>query len=121
MTLVFVYGSLLSGMHNHRVLDGARLVGSGRTPPRFTLRDLGAFPALVAGGNTAVAGEIYAVDGEILERLDRLEEHPVHYRREPVQLEDGPIAYAYIYVARPREHARAIPSGDWRGHKEKSQ
>lgn len=116
MTRVFVYGSLLRGMHNHRLLDGARFVGAARTPPRFTLRDLGSFPAIVAGGRTQIVGEIYEVDAETLERLDRLEGHPHHYRREPIELERGEVAEIYVYVAPLGARAHAVPSGDWRGH-----
>ena len=43
---------------------------------------------------------------------------------ELIQLDDESadleIAYVYVFVA-PLAGARVIPSGDWRGHKEKSQ
>ena len=61
-TRVFVYGTLLAGEPNHRVLAGARLVANARTEPAFELRDLGPFPGLVSGGAHAVAGEVYEVD-----------------------------------------------------------
>ena len=72
-TCVFVYGTLLAGEPNHRLLTGARLVAEARTKPAFELRDLGAFPGLVRGGQHAVAGEVYEVDVATLAALDRLE------------------------------------------------
>ena len=37
---------------------GARLVATARTAPRYTLVDLGPYPALVEDGDTAVFGEV---------------------------------------------------------------
>jgi len=119
MTRVFVYGSLLRGLGNHRLLERARFVGVARTPARFTMHDLGAFPAIANDGHTAIVGEVYAVDGPTLERLDRLEGHPTHYRREPIELEDGELAHIYVYVA-SLAGAQVVASGDWRGHREKT-
>jgi len=122
MTRVFVYGSLLRGEPNHRLLGDAHFIGLARTRPAFALHDLGAFPGAVSHGTTAITGEIYEVDGPTLERLDRLEGHPHLYRREVVELvaSDEP-EFAYIYVYRASlAHARAIPSGDWREHKERA-
>ena len=62
MTRVFVYGTLLAGEPNHRLLEAASFVGPAETPPVFSLVDLGPFPALVGGGAGAVVGEVYEVD-----------------------------------------------------------
>jgi gamma-glutamylcyclotransferase (GGCT)/AIG2-like uncharacterized protein YtfP len=80
-TRVFVYGTLLAGEPNHRVLAGARLVANARTEPAFELRDLGPFPGLVSSGAHAVAGEVYEVDEATLAALDRLEGHRPRRRR----------------------------------------
>lgn len=122
MTRVFVYGSLLRGEPNHRLLVGSRFVRAARTRPEFTMHDLGAFPAIALGGRTAICGEVYEVDGPTLERLDRLEGHPQLYRREVVQLDataEHELACIYVFVA-ALGRAPAVPSGDWRGYKEKS-
>ena len=111
----FVYGTLRRGEPNHHLLDGCAFVGAGRTEPRFTLVSLGAFPALVAGGETAVRGEVYEVDVATLAALDRLEEHPDFYQRRRIRLEGGEEVVVYVL---PRELARGYPailSGDWRG------
>ena len=115
---VFVYGTLMSGEGNHRLLDhnGARLLGPAVTAPSFDLVSLGGFPAMFADGDTAIAGELYEVDAATLEDLDRLEGHPRFYRRQRIALADGARVEAYVL---PRdsfaaERATPIASGDWR-------
>lgn len=113
-TRVFVYGTLLSGEPNHRLLTAASLVGEARTEPAFELVSLGAFPAMVAGGRTAVAGEVYEVDAGTLTDLDRLEGHPRFYQRRRIRLEDGGEVLAYVLTADQAMGRPAIASGNWR-------
>jgi gamma-glutamylaminecyclotransferase len=109
---VFVYGTLLRGEVNHHLLHDARLLGAHRTEPRFTLLVLGAYPGLVDGGDTAVSGEVYAVDAAGLKRLDRLEDYPRLYDRKLIATEHG-SAWVYLYRGRRRDRAR-LADGDWR-------
>lgn len=113
-TRVFVYGTLLSGEPNHRLLTAASLVGEARTEPAFELVSLGAFPAMVAGGRTAVAGEVYEVDAGTLTDLDRLEGHPRFYQRRRIRLEDGGEVLAYVLTADQALGRPSIASGNWR-------
>jgi len=111
---VFVYGTLLSGEPNHRVLGGAKLAGVVHTKPEFELRDLGPFPALVMGGACRVAGEVYEVDGPALAALDRLESHPRFYHRSCIVLDDGTEAETYLLTPEQVQGRAVIASGDWR-------
>jgi len=111
---VFVYGTLLSGEPNHRLLADAELVGAARTEPDFDLVSLGAFPAMIAGGATAIAGEVYEVDRPTLDALDRLEGHPRFYRRRAVRLDDGGEVLAYLLTPDQVRGRPRITSGDWR-------
>ena len=113
-TRVFVYGTLMRGEGNHDLLAGSELVGPGCTPPRYTLRDLGAFPGLVAGGEHAVEGEVYIVGPDTLARLDQLEGHPQFYQRAPIALEDGTIVETYLLPRGRVEGRPVIASGSWR-------
>lgn len=109
---LFVYGTLRRGEAGHALLAGAQALGTAWTEPAFTLVDLGEYPAVVEGGTTAVAGELYEVDELTLVELDRYEDVPELYLR--VEREIGGHR-AFVYVLRP-EHARdrpAIASGDW--------
>jgi gamma-glutamylaminecyclotransferase len=110
--LVFVYGTLLRGEVNNRLLDGAELLGSHRTEACYTLYDLGAYPGLSRGGRTAVSGEVYRVDEAVLRQLDRLEDYPRLYDR---VLIPSPYGRAWLYVYRGRiKHRPIIASGNWR-------
>lgn len=111
---IFVYGTLLRGERNHGVIAGALFFGEAKTEPGFELVDLGGYPAMVAGGNVSISGEVYAVDSDTLAQLDELEEHPDYYRRLPVRLATGLCVEAYLLGG---EHVRGYPrivSGCWR-------
>jgi gamma-glutamylaminecyclotransferase len=115
--LVLVYGTLLQGEVNHRLLATARFVAEACTEPCFELFDLGPFPAMSANGQTAVLGEVYTVDDATLARLDHLEGHPRLYQRTRIRLDDGQEVQTYLMErARMRGRVR-IPSGDWRTHR----
>lgn len=110
---LFVYGTLMQGEDNAAAIAGGRLLGSARTRAAYTLVHLGAYPALLAKGDAAIAGELYEIDEPLLERLDELEEHPHLFRRGPVLLADGSEAQAY-FLARASGEAPIVARGDWR-------
>jgi gamma-glutamylaminecyclotransferase len=114
---VFVYGSLLRGLRNHHVLEGARFIATDTTRPAFTLFDLGLFPGMVAGGETAVVGEVWEVDASVLARLDRLEGHPRFYQRTPIILRSRRHAETYLLPASLVTGRVCVVSGDWRAHR----
>ena len=111
---LFVYGSLLRGEDNAHVIASARFVGEARTAPGFTLVDLGPYPALVRGGDTGVAGEIYEVDAAEVAALDDFEGHPDLYVREPIGLDDCSAAAAYLLPAGRAAGFPVIAGGAWR-------
>jgi gamma-glutamylcyclotransferase (GGCT)/AIG2-like uncharacterized protein YtfP len=117
---VFVYGSLMKGLHNHdRFLAKAEFVRRDRTRHgNYLLFSVGAYPAAVeSNGGGYVYGEVYAVGADTLAALDRLEGHPVHYERQAVSLAYGEKAWMYLQpseqVCGPRRHG-VVPSGNWR-------
>lgn len=113
MTRLFVYGTLLTGEHNHHLMGGLSPVGTATTEPVYSLLDMGGYPAVVEGGQTAIVGELYDVDAETLSRLDILEDVPELYLRVTATVAGDSVE---LYVLRP-EHAGGgtpIPRGDWR-------
>lgn len=120
MTRVFVYGTLLSGQPNHRLLRGAQLVGVARTRAAFGLFDYGPFPALAAGGRHSVVGEVYEVDALTLAALDKLEGHPRFYRRTPIALDGFGSAEAYLFPRARLVGRPLIATGCWHTHQKET-
>ena len=72
--LVFVYGSLKRGYALHRLLKTADFVGPAVTQPLYRIFNLGSYPGLVDWpAGLSIAGELYRVDPECLNQLDRAE------------------------------------------------
>ena len=94
---IFVYGTLKSGYHNHRILGSdAEFLGEV-VIAGFKLFESG-IPFMKRTNNTkdCVLGEIYTVTDKNLVHVDHLEGHPTGYRREPVFGDDDDLE-TYIY------------------------
>lgn len=112
--LLFVYGTLRQGEPQHGLLGSARLVAEVSTAPAFALVDLGPYAALVRGGSTAVAGELYSIDLQTRRVLDVERQVPILFNRERVQLADGSEADAYVLPADKARGRRRLGHGDWK-------
>jgi gamma-glutamylcyclotransferase (GGCT)/AIG2-like uncharacterized protein YtfP len=118
--LVFVYGSLKRGEHNHRILRDVEFRGEARTAREFGLYALPLFPALVrdAEDPQTVVGEVYAVSEVTLRVLDRLEANGRLYQREVIEVEclEPPQlrlqAWTYLYLGDLRGAVRC-PGERW--------
>ena len=111
MIKVFVYGSLLSGLGNHRVLGDSVMIEETTMQIAANMVSLVAFPALVHGSEiNDIKGEVYAVDEQTFSALDRLEGHPHFYQR---MLVDDIWVY---FLNSEHDHERYLPvaDGDWR-------
>lgn len=111
---VFVYGSLKRGFDNHRIIAPAHFVGTGRTPPRFDMLDLGGFPAAITGKHS-MTGEVYEVDRDIMEMLDHLESNGSLYlrRKVPILVQGRQIpAWVYLYLDDDGRDALVAPEGN---------
>ena len=117
---VFVYGTLLAGEPNHRLLRRSRLVGEATTADGFALHNLGPFPGMVRATAGHVRGEVYEVDEATLAALDRLEGHPRFYRRTRIALEDGAAVETYLLAPEQVEGRPVIDSGNWRARRKET-
>lgn len=113
MHLVFVYGTLKSGYHNHKIINTRK--GFKATVKGINLHKGYAFPYATIGEGTAI-GEAYWVSNKELEQLDWLEGIPYHYQRIETKINDldGNEFTGWIYIS--PENAIKYPliqSGEW--------
>jgi gamma-glutamylcyclotransferase (GGCT)/AIG2-like uncharacterized protein YtfP len=129
---LFVYGTLMTGFGNWKAYL-APVEGVPASLQGFKMFSLGAFPAIAHYQNfgtpetpntrpSFVYGELFLVDPETLEKLDRLEGHPNFYKRTgvSVRLDNGNVnqrpfsAQTYrIDYNKIRDHVPVI-GGCWR-------
>lgn len=97
---LFVYGTLQRRGGNHGLLMGAEPLGPARTTRPFPLVISG-LPFLIdaPGEGHLVYGELYRVNQQALNRIDRLEGHPTWYKRrkEAFQTPEGEEIPAWVY------------------------
>lgn len=119
-SLVFVYGTLKKGFHNHSLLRRSLYLGEYTTLSQHKMISLGGFPGVIhRGGVTHIKGEVYDViceDDRIA--LDNLEGVPHFYRKERVITNFGP---AWMYVLSDEflnsgdfRNYEPIESGEWK-------
>ncbi len=109
--LVFVYGSLRCGERHAHLLAGERYLGAHKTEPRYIMFSLGDWPAITAGGDVAIVGDVFSVDRSKLAHLDAFERFPYLFVRQRIPTSYGQ-AWVYIFRQRPT-NAATVPSGDW--------
>ena len=124
MEKVFVYGSLLKGLGNHRLLEESTLIGTTRSPQGFNMVDLGAFPGVLVDEKITegtVIGEVYEVDETTMRRLDGLEgynrDYPERgmYDKKLITTEFGE-AFIYTYNSHFSGSTKFVENGDWKTH-----
>lgn len=122
---VAVYGTLRAGGVNDiaHLRAGIRAVGS--TLLTGTLHDLGWYPGLCLAGTQPVLAEVYALDPELEQRLDRIEglwpedvgEYAKRLLTQPVALAGGGTRalQVLVYEALPPavRGAPVITASDW--------
>lgn len=127
--LVAVYGSLLSDLGNHHIMqrlgsEHFELVGETKTNPEFEIYPVGGnwYPGVLENGKTAITVEVYKVSEQLLKGpLDTLEgyhENDIersHYIRKTIKTEFGDT-FIYIYNRKPSSDP--IESGNWREYLE---
>jgi gamma-glutamylcyclotransferase (GGCT)/AIG2-like uncharacterized protein YtfP len=111
---LFVYGTLRRGQTAHHLLADARFIATAWTEREYTLLDMGTYPALVPGGDTAVLGEIYELDAQALMELDRYEDAPDLYRRVLTTIGDHEV-FVYLLGAEHASNRPKLRDGDWCG------
>lgn len=124
LSRVAVYGSLLEGFGNHRLLEGSQKLGS-TIIEGYNMYSLGAFPCIVPNNDDGrIQVEVYEVDAETMQRLDFLEGYPHMYDRHEVEYDLGQgeeLAWIYFMHKVPGVGGGytmpRIESGSWKEYR----
>lgn len=115
---VFVYGTLMQGLRNHKLMEGSKFCFPSKTMmPSYMLIQFPSnsspgniTPGLKRNGNARISGEVYLVDDEHFEILDQFEGVGQEYERRKIMLEDGSKAWAYFVIAKKPSCEKGTPS-----------
>jgi len=110
-TIIFVYGSLKAGFHNHFYLKNADFLGTHVTAPLYTMISLDSYPAVLLNGSTKIHGEVYAVSDHIFGNVEELEGYPYFYNRIKIETDYG-SAWMYVMEEVIGEYS-IVESGIW--------
>ena len=100
ITLVFVYGTLMSGQRAHHFLSGGTLLGTWLLRG-YAMYQVKNYPGIVEEPGKHVIGEVYAIPKNLLIRMDEYEEEGTLYHRRTVTVTRGMEqmeVQAYIYA-----------------------
>ncbi|MFA7405829.1 MAG: gamma-glutamylcyclotransferase family protein [Pelobacteraceae bacterium] len=102
--LVFVYGTLRKGHSNNHLLKDAYCYGTGSTEAGYTMYLISGFPYVTSSESRyPIVGELYAVDDDTLNSLDRMEGHPRYYeRKQTTVIVEGERHVAWMYFRDPQ-------------------
>ena len=115
---LFVYGTLRQGGTNHHLVSGSPYLGPATTTESYVIatQTSRSFPYIFKHPELyaiPVQGEMYEINQETVRRLDMLEGHPDHYRRQQI-LVTTPKGDAYAcaaYILEDAEMIRDIAEG----------
>ncbi|MCX7921496.1 MAG: gamma-glutamylcyclotransferase [Clostridia bacterium] len=120
--LVMVYGTLMMGFENHKVIKESMFISKAKTRGKLYHLPYG-YPAIIEGDGW-VKGEVYQVDETTLRALDLLEDYTYgaadnEYNRVMVQalLDSDTVSDVFIYmyanVSKVATVGIPISNGDW--------
>lgn len=101
MTKVFVYGTLRKGFSNHDIIKEGnnKFLNKDETIDKYLMLDTGGFPAVIKNiPYHNIVGELYEVDNETFESIDKLESNGNLFQREKVILKSDNEAWMYFYL-----------------------
>jgi len=117
---VAVYGTLLSGLWNHGLLEGSKLITPGQTAEKMKMT-VNVIPYVSKKEEiSSIKVEVYEVSDSVLSGLDHLEGHPTFYKREKIDVlgEDGNIHKCWIYLC-DASTDNLVEDGDYKGYRTK--
>ena len=117
---IFVYGTLMEGERNHRLIESQECEGEGFIHG-FNLYNLGYYPGIRPSRHPEhiVHGEVYLVDDRTLEQVNRLEGEGSLYILQYVDVTmDDKVVTAGVYVYNHKcQKSSRIYTGYWKQQK----
>ncbi len=110
MNNIFVYGTLkkqnqIRGLSMFTAQEN--FVGEALTSePIFDMYSMGDFPAVTPNGQYKIKGEVWSVEDDVFELLDRIEGYPDFYSRAEIQTTLGK---AWIYYINDIQELEGLP------------
>jgi gamma-glutamylaminecyclotransferase len=118
--LLFVYGTLMSGFGNNRLLSESFFVGKAETIGEYSLYASGIPYVYPDKPTSKIKGELWEVTPQQLPRIDQLEGHPRWYNRQLIDVMCNDTLYkAWLYFMPDADITRLelIKSGDYREYR----
>lgn len=109
---LFVYGTLKRGGLSHHLLGFCPFLGTVTTLPRYTLIDMGDYPALLDDGCLSVTGEVYEVPADLIAEIDYNEDSPHHFVRRGLKA-CGPWPLEAYFLRTNWAGYSVVYSGEW--------
>lgn len=116
--LIFAYGTLMSGLPNHKVMSEPEFKGIAVTAEKYSLFAKGV-PYAQKNPQYQIYGELYELNNLDRSRVDSLEGHPVHWIREKIDVinDEGEKIKAYMYFNENSPlNVHEITSGNYRDY-----
>ena len=112
-TLVFVYGTLMSGQRAHHFLEDGTLLGTYLLHG-YAMYNLGRYPGIVKKDGHHVIGEVYEIPIALLAHMDEYEEEGSLYHRRTVTVtKDGVQLEVQAYIYAREVDPGALMQGRW--------
>lgn len=114
---VFVYGTLMSGLYNHKHMSGSTFIGCARTVKKYGMHVMVSIPFLHDDEELYhIQGELYTVTPTHMKYLDRIESW---YKRKIIQvIVDNKTFICFAYFK--NQKSTQLTHGNFRLYAEKN-
>jgi len=115
--ILFVYGTLRQGGSNNKsFLSNSKYLGKDKVKD-FALYSIYGLPVIMPKKDWSVVVEVYEINTQTLEEIDRLEGTPFFYKRKEVTSVAGKTGFIYYQENSGNEQVEGrvpMEHGDWK-------